>query len=182
MDELKGRFPSCGVLDTLGVVYPQYWLQVGAEVSFQKHLNVLKAYYGESKWIMEGDENKQLVPAVLDCFQLEVQQPLFKLAILSNAQAAMESLDTLNPLTRLWQMLDANTALAKSFSEYVKLAQIAMIHVLGSVDDERCFSSLNFLKDKLRNRLDESHLLVVVGMHGQNVFSLKDFPYEKCFQ
>jgi hypothetical protein len=51
---------------------------------------------------MEGDENKQLVPAVLDCFQLEVQQPLFKLAILSNAQAAMESLDTLNPLTRLW--------------------------------------------------------------------------------
>jgi hypothetical protein len=166
MDELKGCFPSCGVLDTLGIVYPQYWLLVGVEVSFQKHLNVLKAYYGESKWIMEGDENKQLVPAILDCFQLEVQELLFKLAVLSNAQAAMESLDTLNPLTHLWQMLDANTALAKSFSEYVKLAQIAMIHVLGSVEDERCFSSLNFLKDKLRNRLDESHLLIVVEMHG----------------
>jgi hypothetical protein len=40
-------------------------------------------------------------------------------------------------------MLDANKALAAQFSEYVKLAEIAIVQVLGSVEDEWCFSSLN---------------------------------------
>ena len=56
-----------------------------------------------------------------------------------------------------------------------------MIHVLGSVEDKRTFSALNFLKDRLRNRLDE-HLGVVVGMHAQSVYSLRNFPYDDCFK
>ena len=79
-------------------------------------------------------------------------------------------------------MLDANIALAGQFPEYVKLAQIALVHVLGSVEDERCFSSLTFLKDKLRNRFASDHLSVVIGMYKQQVFILEKFPYDDCFQ
>lgn len=72
--------------------------------------------------------------------------------------------------------------MAGNFQEYVKLAKIAMVQVLGSVEDERTFSSLSFLKDKLRNRLDNSHLALVVGMHAQDVYTLEDFPYDDCFK
>jgi hypothetical protein len=47
IDELKTRFPSQGVMDALGIVYPQYWRDSqAAERSFRKHLDVLKSYYG----------------------------------------------------------------------------------------------------------------------------------------
>jgi hypothetical protein len=182
LDELRSRFPSQGLMDALGVVYPQYWKDSEqADKSFRKHLDIIKDHYCQPKWVGEEDK-KRLVAPILDSFQLELQQPLFKLSMRSNSMAACEPPYLFNPLTKLWRMLDANSALAAQFPEYIKLAQIAMVHVLGSVEDERCFSSLTFLKDKLRNRLSADHLGIVVGMHGQNVFSLENFPYDDCFQ
>jgi hypothetical protein len=182
LEELATRFPSEGVMDALGVVYPHYWKDSeAAERSFRKHLDVLKSHYGQPRWIGD-DEKKRLIPPVLDCFQLELQQPLFKLSMTSNCHAVLEPPYDVNPLTRLWRILDANRALAAQFPEYIKLAEIAMVHVLGSVEDERCFSSLTFLKDRLRNRLVSEHLGVVLGMHGQRVFTLQNFPYDDCFQ
>ena len=190
--ELKARFLVQTIMDALGVslvlvtrvsskVYPQYWLQESApEISFRKYLDVLKNFYGEAQWV-ENDDNKHLILVLLDQFELELQQLLFKMAMISNATAAMDSLDKVNPLTRLWRMLDVNNALAKSMSEYVKLAEIAMIHVLGSIEDEQCFSFLTFLKDWLRNRLSGGNLSLVVGMYSQNVYSLETFPYDQCF-
>ena len=132
-------------------------------------------------------EEKRLIPPVLDrSFKLESEQPLFKLAMMSNAGAAMEvspgsePCTALNPITKLWRNLDHNPALVKSFGEYVKLAHIAMVLVLGSVEDERTFSLVTFLKNKIRNRLDQN-LGVVVGMHIQQVLTLKSLPYEDCF-
>jgi hypothetical protein len=138
-----------GVLDAMGVVYPQYWRdQKVAEILFRKHLNVLKEHFGQPRWIGD-DEKTRLVAPVLDCFQLELQQPLFKLLMASNAMYAMEPPFDTNPLTKLWRFLDTNTALVAQFPEYLKLVQIAMVHVLGSIEDEHVFSSLTFLKDKL---------------------------------
>jgi hypothetical protein len=90
----------------------------------------------------------------------------------SNSLAMLEPPFDVNPVSRLWRMLDANIALAGQFPEYIKLAQIALVHVLGSVEDERCFSSLTFLKDKLRSRLASDHLSVVMGMFGQQATEL----------
>jgi len=59
----------------------------------------------------------------------------------------------LNPLTKLWGILDSNVALAGHFGKYVALAKIVMIQVHGSFPDERVFSSLNFLKDKSSYKL-----------------------------
>jgi hypothetical protein len=45
-----------------------------------------------------------------------------------------------NPLTRIWWMINASQLLFHSFLEFLKLVQIAMVHVLGFVGDEHCFS------------------------------------------
>ncbi|KAG0597198.1 hypothetical protein M758_UG320000, partial [Ceratodon purpureus] len=98
--------------------------------------------------------------------------------MLSNYSAALEPPFVLNPLTRLWCTLDAASVCV--YPEYIKLAQIAVVHVLVSMQDERCFNSLSFLKNKLRNALD-AHLQLVVGMYSQQCFNIQNFPYEECF-
>jgi hypothetical protein len=79
-------------------------------------------------------------------------------------------------------MLDANTALALKFYEYIKLVQIIMVHILGSVEDKHSFSSMKFMKDRLQNRLSADQLGLVIGMLAQRVFTLGNFPYDTCFQ
>ena len=63
--EMKSRFLSHSVLDAFGVVYPQYLQQGDCEVSFWKQLNILKDFYGEPKWIVEGTK-KKVIPPILD--------------------------------------------------------------------------------------------------------------------
>ena len=52
--------------------------------------------------------------------------------------------------------------------------------MIGSVEDERVFSFVSFLKTKLCNSID-SHLGVVVGMYSQNIYTLQNFPYDVVF-
>jgi hypothetical protein len=61
----------------------------------------------------------------------------------------MESPLNLNPLMHIWRTIPAFQALTHSFFEYLKLVKMAIVHVLGSVEDECCFSTLTFLNSKL---------------------------------
>ena len=70
--------------------------------------------------------------------------------------------------------------LCHGLSEYLKLAEIAAVLVLRSVEDERTFSMLSFMKDKLRNRL-QINLPLAVTMHGQNFYNINSFPYEQAY-
>jgi hypothetical protein len=63
-----------------------------------------------------------LVPPILDRYKLEVEQPLFKVAMLNNAKAA----PIINPLTKIWRIFYANSTLSKCFPKYLKLAEIAI--------------------------------------------------------
>jgi len=38
-------------------------------------------------------------------------------------------------------------------SEYIKLVEIAVVQIISSMENEWCFSTLNFMKTKLMNRL-----------------------------
>jgi len=87
-------------MDALSLIYPQYWLQGNCEASFRKHIDVIKKKFGEPKWIF-GKEGNKLVPPVLDYSLLELQQPMFKLAMFSNSMVAMEPPFLVNPLTKL---------------------------------------------------------------------------------
>ena len=133
---------------------------------------MIKDFYGEPQSIVH-DGVWTVAPPVLDKYRLESEQPLFKMAMVANSPWAMESptigsdasRPLVNPVTKLWRRLDANSTLSTSFPEYIKLAQIALIHLLGSVEDKRAFSSVTLLKNKVQNRLDGEHLDLVVGMY-----------------
>jgi hypothetical protein len=49
--------------------------------------------------------------------------------------------------------------------KYIKMAEIIVVQVIGSMEDEWCFSMFSFMKTKLRNRL-MTHLDVVIRMFG----------------
>ncbi len=56
------------------------------------------------------------------------------------------------------------------------MAEIFVIMILGFVEDERCFSTLSFLKSKLHNHLIK-HLDLVVMMFTQEHYTLDSFPF-----
>jgi len=70
--------------------------------------------------------------------------------------------------------------LTHSFPKYVKFAEIAIIHVVGSVEDECCLSSLTFLKSELRAMLDP-HLPLAIEMYSYKYFTLETFPCNATF-
>jgi hypothetical protein len=65
----------------------------------------------------------------------------------------------------------------EKFSKYNKLAKIAMVQVLGSVEDEKTFNNLSLMKNKLHNQLP-IHLDLCVRIFSQNFFTLSNFPYD----
>jgi len=65
----------------------------------------------------------------------------------------------------------------KKINEYNKLAEIAMVEVLESIEDERTFNNLSFMKNKLWNQLT-TRLELCVKMFSENFFALSNFPYD----
>ncbi len=82
-----------------------------------------------------------------------------------------------NPLTQLWQTLvETSRILKHSFFQTKKNCNSASV---GVMEDET-FSTLSFMKSRLRNCLNE-HLHIVVGMYSQTFYILNTFLYDACF-
>jgi hypothetical protein len=43
--ELTRRFPDCEIMEALGIVFPQYWLQAHCDKLFPHHLVIIKQWY-----------------------------------------------------------------------------------------------------------------------------------------
>ncbi len=99
---------------------------------------------------------------------------MLKLTMKSNATTCMAPPFDLNPLTKMWRLVTTFQILSFSFPKYVKSAKLAMVQIVGNVEDEKCFSTLAFMKSKLWNRLT-THLPLVVRMFAQ--CTLQNFPY-----
>lgn len=61
-------------------------------------------------------------------------------------------------------------------SEFIKVAEVAITAVLGNVEDERTFSTLSFMKSKVRNRLG-GHLDACVKLYAQEFFTMENFLF-----
>ena len=124
--------------------------------------------------------DEKVAQPILSVQQLDEQACMFKLTMKGNAHAAMQGDLPVNLLTRLWCRIEANGLLRNKLSKYMKIAELVVVTVLGSVEDEQTFSTLSFMKNKLRNRLS-MHLPLVVGMHVQEFYGLSDFPYDAAY-
>ncbi len=72
--------------------------------------------------------------------------------------------------------MTTSQVLSFSFPEYVKLVELAMVQIVGNVEDERCFFILVSMKSKFQDRLT-THLPLVVCMFAQQFYFLQNFPY-----
>jgi len=82
----------------------------------------------------------------------------------------------LNLLSRLWKKLFSNALLCAHFNEFMKVAKLVVVQIMGSVEDEKTFSTFTFMKIRLRNKLCE-HLGLVVCMYMQPFYTIDTFPY-----
>jgi hypothetical protein len=147
-------------------------VQKSAEDFFPHHLTLLKKQYSQRRTTVREDGDVTFVaPSLLISENLDHQQALFKTTMKSNCTAACAPPYDVNPLTKVWRSISSSRLLQDLISEYIKLPEIGTCFVLGSVEDERCFSSLKFLKSSLRNSLGKN-LPMVVCMHGQKYYIL----------
>lgn len=81
-------------------------------------------------------------------------------------------------ITRLWTILGASQYLQENISKYFKLADLCQTMILGSMEDERMFSALSFLKSKLRNKLDKN-MDTCLRLYATK-YDVNNFPYERA--
>jgi hypothetical protein len=103
----------------------------------------------------------------LDIRNLEFQSS-FKITMILNAQAAMSLSMIKNPIFWLWHKLSNRTLISTQLFKFMKSIEVARALVMGSVEDERKFNSLMFLKSKLRNRFTP-YLDLVWGLGSRHV-------------
>jgi hypothetical protein len=183
IEELSRRFPDSEIMEAQGVVFPQYWKNPDCDTLFPVHMQVIKKWYCEMKEISFGEGSEKVTSQVaqpLGSYKLDLQTSLFKLTMKSNAEKMLGPPYDQNPVTKLWQKLGCNGLLLSKLSEFIQLAEIAITTVLGSVEDERTFSSLKFIKSRLRNRW-EDNLDTVVKILSQGYYNLENFPYANAY-
>jgi len=119
--------------------------------------------------------------SILSLITLKLQCNIFKCTMKANVCSTMEPSILVNPFIRIWITFSTFKVLQSTLSKYFKLVKITTVQVLGSMEDEQTFSTLYFMKSKLRNKLNE-HLHVVVRMYSQTFFTLENFMYNVAFE
>ena len=174
--EIRDRFPRDELLEAMSVVYPQYWNNCQHDTTlkddFTKKLKILISHFCREAQI-EGEQ----IPGILDRKKMVDQAQCFAETMWMQFRELDNPLEY-GAITRLWTKLSGSQFLLQSMSEYFKLVDLCQTMILGSVEDERMFSALSFLKSKLRNRLDknvETCLRLYVTK-----YDVHNFPYERA--
>jgi hypothetical protein len=88
----------------------------------------------------------------------------------------MEEPNDINLVPMLWLGLLNSTLLMQKIARYFKLTNLSIVQMISSVEDERCFSTLTFMKSKLHNKVI-NHIDFVGHMLAQNFYILESFLY-----
>jgi hypothetical protein len=65
-----------------------------------------------------------------------------------NAQWAMDQHMDLDPVFSLWKMFTSNALLCAQLSKFMKVAKLAMVQIMGFVEDERTFLTFDLHEDE----------------------------------
>lgn len=149
--------------------------------SFEVHLEVIKQHLSNGdRLISVGTIDQLSVEPIISWARLNYEAGTFKLAMIANAEAAMLRPLEVNPFTSIWRTITSNGMLSFSLSKFIKVTGIACVQVLGSTEDDRTFSTLTFIKNRLRNRLT-THLELAVAMFAQKFYTIDNFPYSAAY-
>jgi hypothetical protein len=100
----------------------------------------------------------------------------FVVTMKSSCNSTMLPLFSCNPTSWLWQRLGSNGILEERLSKFLELIEISIVITLGSIEDERTFSTLTYIKNKLKNHFT-IHLDMVIRMHVQKFYFLSIFLF-----
>ena len=98
--------------------------------------------------------NGVTINEILDETRLRDQSYSFA-NIMREQYVVMENPNEEGVVIKLWKNLGESNQLREVILEYFKLTNLCLTMILGSVEDERVFSTLGFLKSKVRNKLDK---------------------------
>ncbi len=82
-----------------------------------------------------------------------------------------------NPMSRFWKKFYPNALLYVQLFEFMKVAKLVVVQIMGSMEDENTFSTFMFMKTKLQNQFCQ-HLDLVVCMFAQPFYMINTFPYD----
>lgn len=68
-----------------------------------------------------------------------------------NVETLIWEPSNVNPIIQMWLKIQFFSLLVLKLSEYMTIAEIVMVQVLGLIAYERTFNNLAFLKNKLHN-------------------------------
>jgi len=94
----------------LGIVYPQFWMQLDADLSFSLHMVVGKKHYCEAQRVKPS---LLQVAKPLDVNILDLQMCIFKLTMKTHAPKAMAKPFDTNLVTKLWITINNNVLLTQ---------------------------------------------------------------------
>jgi hypothetical protein len=86
------------------------------------------------------------------------------------------------PTVSFWHTGSNSVELKCSLSDWLSLANTALVQVFGSVEEERLFSKLAFIKEERRNRLLSDHLNACLVLATQRMWAFRDFPFLRAVQ
>jgi hypothetical protein len=115
---------------------------------FLNHLQILKTQSYPTKITQQ---NGVCHPLVLDATLFEQQSSFFITTVKSNCSSTMLPPHDYNPTTYMWRRMANSLILKVKMFEFFKLVELAIVMVLGNVEDERTFSTLTFTKSKLKH-------------------------------
>ena len=98
--------------------------------------------------------NGVTINGILDKSWLRDQSYSF-VKILREQYDLMENPNEEGAITKLWKNRGERNQLRETIPKYFEPTNLCLPMILGSVEDERVFSTLGFLKSKVRNKLDK---------------------------
>ena len=94
-----------------------------------------------------------VVSTIIGSQLIDVQSSFFKMSTRSICMWAVEIFGDLSLVTIIWQKLSMNALMASRLYEFHKLAKRIVVKNMGTIEDERVFSTMSFMKTKLRIKL-----------------------------
>jgi hypothetical protein len=195
IQELKDRFPPTDMLDALEIVYPQFWSKkpVVDSKDLWRKVAQLEKFYCKEKQLTDGRRVAKMLStdalkSQLGHFRsaMAAASPSFMQRHAAACKAAQQDKKLTAPgaaVSEFWKDLASKAAITSMFPEYMKLVEIAMVMVGGSVQDERLFSTLTFVKNKLRSSLGEAHLNDCLFLYStRDEFDDGSFPYARAYE
>ena len=81
-----------------------------------------------------------------------------------------------------WTYVEENPGRASTLKEWILLAKLIFVMVPGSVEEERMFSAMKYLKNLYRNRLNEKHLTLCARAFHHSRLTIDNFPYKEAIR